>query len=74
MSSWKEIVLAMRASTTQTTGPMTSSAAPQNIVRYNFFYASMNPGLMFKYGLTYGLGTAAAMAGPIIRGYSNTFT
>jgi hypothetical protein len=49
-----------------------SLAAPQNIVRYNFFYASMNPGLLFKYYWTAGL-NAGGHGGTYNRVYNNTF-
>ena len=49
-----------------------SLAAPENIVRYNFFYAAMNPGLMFKYGRGYGL-NAGGNGGTYNRVYNNTF-
>lgn len=48
-----------------------SLAAPQNIVRYNFFYAAMNPGLMFKYQWTSGL-NAGGHGGTYNRVYNNT--
>ena len=49
-----------------------SLAAPQNIVRYNFFYASMNPGLLFKYGWNTGL-NSGGNGGTYNRVYNNTF-
>lgn len=49
-----------------------SLAAPQNIVRYNFFYASMNPGILFKYGWGYGLNDGGH-GGTYNRVYNNTF-
>jgi hypothetical protein len=49
-----------------------SLAAPQNIVRYNFFYAAMNPGMMFKYAWNYGAG-AGGHGGTYNRVYNNTF-
>jgi hypothetical protein len=49
-----------------------SLAAPQNIVRYNFFYASMNPGLLFKYAWGYGL-NSGGNGGTYNRVYNNTF-
>jgi hypothetical protein len=49
-----------------------SLAAPQNIVRYNFFYASMNPGLMFKYSWG-GVPSAGGNGGTYNRVYNNTF-
>lgn len=48
-----------------------SLAAPQNIVRYNFFYAAMNPGLMFKYSWGSGL-NSGGNGGTYNRVYSNT--
>lgn len=49
-----------------------SLAAPQNIVRYNFFYASMNPGILFKYQWSSGL-DAGGHGGTYNRVYNNTF-
>ena len=49
-----------------------SLAAPQNIIRYNFTFAGMNPGLMFKYGWNSGLG-AGGNGGTYNRIYNNTF-
>ncbi|MGA7138851.1 MAG: hypothetical protein WBZ14_14335 [Terriglobales bacterium] len=49
-----------------------SLAAPQNIVRYNFFYASMNPGILFKYAWGYGL-NSGGNGGTYNRVYNNTF-
>jgi len=49
-----------------------SLAAPQNIVRYNFLYASMNPGLMFKYNWNSGL-SGGGHGGTYNRVYNNTF-
>jgi hypothetical protein len=49
-----------------------SLAAPQNIVRYNFFYNSMNPGLMFKYAWNYGL-NGGGHGGTYNRVYNNSF-
>ncbi|MDR3576208.1 MAG: hypothetical protein P4L50_20255 [Anaerolineaceae bacterium] len=49
-----------------------SLAAPQNIVRYNFFYAGMNPGLMFKYNWQSGL-NGGGHGGTYNRVYNNTF-
>jgi hypothetical protein len=47
-----------------------SLAAPQNIVRYNFIYASMNPGLMFKYA--WGQSGGDGDGGTYNRVYNNT--
>jgi hypothetical protein len=49
-----------------------SLAAPENIVRYNFFYAAMNPGLMFKYARNFGL-NSGGNGGTYNRVYNNTF-
>src|SRR5208283_1172644 len=49
-----------------------SLAAPGNIVRYNFFYASMNPGLLFKYARGSGL-NSGGNGGTYNRVYNNTF-
>ncbi len=49
-----------------------SLAAPQNIVRYNFFYASMNPGLLFKYNFNSGLSNGGH-GGTYNRVFNNTF-
>jgi len=47
-------------------------AAPQNIVRYNYFYNAMNNGLMFKYNWNSGLNNGGH-GGTYNRVYSNTF-
>jgi len=49
-----------------------SLAAPSNIVRYNFFYGAMNPGLMFKYNWISGL-NSGGHGGTYNRVYNNTF-
>jgi hypothetical protein len=49
-----------------------SLAAPQNIVRYNAFYAAMNPGLIFKYYWSAGL-NGGGHGGTYNRVYNNTF-
>jgi len=49
-----------------------SLAAPQNVVRYNFFYAAMNPGLLFKYYWSAGL-NGGGHGGTYNRVYNNTF-
>ena len=49
-----------------------SLAAPQNIVRYNFFYAGMNTGLLFKYYWSAGL-NGGGHGGTYNRVYNNTF-
>jgi hypothetical protein len=46
-------------------------AAPQNIVRYNFLYASMNNGLVFKYGWG-GSNGGGGNGGTYNRVYNNT--
>lgn len=46
-------------------------AAPQNIVRYNFFYGAMNLGLRLKYGWGGGLGSGGN-GGTYNRIYNNT--
>ncbi len=46
-------------------------AAPQNIVRYNFFYAAMNNGMMFKYQRGSGL-NSGGNGGTYNRVYNNT--
>ncbi len=46
--------------------------APQNIVRYNFMYASMNPGLLFKGGWG-GARGSFGNGGTYNRIYNNTF-
>jgi len=45
--------------------------APQNIVRYNFSYGAMNPGLMYKWGWNYGNGSGGN-GGTYNRVYNNT--
>ncbi len=47
-------------------------ASPQNIVRYNFMYASMNPGILFKYQFSSGVGNGGH-GGTYNRVYNNTF-
>jgi hypothetical protein len=47
-------------------------ASPQNIVRYNFLYASMNPGILFKYQFSSGVGNGGH-GGTYNRVYNNTF-
>ena len=49
-----------------------SLAAPQNLVRYNFFFAAMNPGLMFKYYWSAGP-NSGGHGGTYNRVYNNTF-
>ncbi|MGA7138850.1 MAG: hypothetical protein WBZ14_14330 [Terriglobales bacterium] len=49
-----------------------SLAAPQNIIRYNFFYAGMNPGILLKYQFSSGL-NSGGHGGTYNRIYNNTF-
>jgi hypothetical protein len=47
-------------------------AAPQNIVRFNYFYNAMQNGLMFKYNYNSGVG-GGGRGGTNNRVYNNTF-
>ncbi len=46
-------------------------ASPQNITRYNFIYASMNPGILFKYQFSSGYSNGGH-GGTFNRVYNNT--
>lgn len=53
-----------------------SLAAPQTIVRYNFFYATMNPGILLKYewtGRSAAYPTDSGNGGSYGRIFNNTF-